>query len=82
MEKEEPIILPSEEYQLFLKAIVKNGAYVQILTEGKESKNFYVKKGSENHGVTDENLIGFRPLTRKEQRAQFHTPFKYNRRMN
>lgn len=69
----------SPEYVAFLLAVEKNGAYVQVLKDGK-MQNWNVKKGSKNHGVTDDNLIGFRPLTRKEQRAIFHTPYKYGRR--
>jgi hypothetical protein len=75
---------PSEEYTAFLSAVEKNGAYVRILVEKdgvKKVENWNVKKGAKDHNVTDANLIGFRPLTRKEQRAIFHTPYKYGRRV-
>lgn len=74
----------SEEYKAFLAAVDKNGAYVRILVEKngeKKIENWNVKKGAKDHNVTDANLIGFRPLTRKEQRAIFHTPYKYGRRV-
>lgn len=75
----------SPEYAAFLEAVKKNGAYVRVLkTDDKGDKkieNWNVKKGAISHGVTDDNLIGFRPLTRKEQRAIFHTPYKHGRRV-
>lgn len=79
----EPKVSP--EYEAFLKAVEKNGAYVRVLVEkdgAKKIDNWYVKKGAVNHNVTDDNLVGFRPLTRKEQRKIFHTPYKYGRRLN
>jgi hypothetical protein len=83
-EEEKKLLEPSEEYKKFLDAVKKNGAYVRILKEvngEKKVENFYVKKDAVEHGVTDENLLGFTPLSRKEQRRLFHTPYKFGRRM-
>lgn len=83
-EQTETTPAPSAEFTAFLAAVEKNGAYVRILVEKngeKKVENWNVKKGAKDHGVTDANLIGFRPLNRKEQRAIFHTPYKYGRRV-
>lgn len=75
----------SPAYESFLQAVEKNGAYVQVLEskpgEDKKISYYNIKKGSKNHGITDEMLIGFRPLNRREQRALFHTPYKFGRRV-
>jgi hypothetical protein len=74
----------SAEFTAFLAAVKQNGAYVRILVEvngEKKIENWNVNKGATDHKVTDENLIGFRPLTRKERRDLFHTPYKFGRRV-
>lgn len=85
MDEQTEVKKVSPTYEAFLNAIEQNGAYVQVLESepGKDKKIAYynIKKGSKNHGITDEMLVGFRPLTRKEQRAIFHTPYKFGRRV-
>lgn len=76
---------PSAVFTSFLAAVKKNGVYVEILINDengdKKIERWDLKKGATEHKVTDDNLLGFRPHTRKEQRALFHTPYKFGRRI-
>lgn len=69
----------SLSYRNFLEAVEKYGAYVTIWDEDRKGKkSYWIKKGSnpgkgkDDHFVTDENMIDFRAMTRKERRHYFH----------
>jgi hypothetical protein len=67
---------PSAEYLKFLECVKATGAYASRLddpTGDKKITEWYVPKDAapEIHGITDDNLIQFRPLTRDERRRVF-----------
>lgn len=71
----------SPAWREFLVTVEKTGAYCEIWEEpAKEGdkpgkKGYNVNKGADlkDHFITDEKLISFRPLSRRERRTNFHT---------
>lgn len=66
------------EYNAFLDCVRDYGALVEIweTVKGEEKprmKSYFIRKGAstEEHTITDENFVKFRPMTRKERRVNY-----------
>jgi hypothetical protein len=73
-EQHEPA--PSHEYFTFLEALKEHGVEVNYLGTKKgedkpETQRYYLPKGCIQHEITDDNLISFRKLNRREHRKIF-----------
>lgn len=76
---------PSPAFLKFMDAVNATGVKATILVNGageeKKLEYWNLKKEATNIApVTEDNLVDYRPLTRKERRKVFVTPFKYGRR--
>jgi hypothetical protein len=77
---------PSATYLKFLEVVKNHGVKATILVsaDGSEKKKFEywnLKRGATDlTPVTEDNLVDYRALTRKERRAVFVIPYKYGRR--
>jgi hypothetical protein len=73
--------------EAFTADLASRGVKATILEDGTDEKGnrklayWNLKKGATDIApVTPDNLVDWRPLTREERRAVFHTPYKHNRR--
>lgn len=78
MDEEKKAISPA--YRDFLATIEKFGVYCEVWQEPEKNgdkprkQGYNVKKGADmkDHFITDEKLISFRPLSRRERRNIWH----------
>lgn len=68
----------SDYYSQFLATVQSHGVRCHIWENGKKQE-WVIQKEDTDHPVTDDNLIEFRPLVRRERNAMKVIRDKYGR---